>query len=151
MHLGPADGNGPGEWNAGESVAANAARALPVLAAGWLAKGQAAISQNGSQNGDFRALHRFRLRTKSFRYTLELFEAIYGEDMKKGLRTVQALQTRLGRINDFVITLDLAKGHRAVEEALKRARDAEVEQLGRFWKRHFDAPSIAWWSSWLAT
>src|SRR5262249_39667927 len=112
------DGSGPGQWIAGESIAANAARTLPVLASDWLAKGQAAISQSGSQTDDFRSLHRFRLRTKSFRYTLELFEAVYGQEMEKGLRTVQALQTRLGRINDFVTTLDLAKGHKSLEDAL---------------------------------
>ena len=50
---------------------------------------------------DLEALHRFRIRTKAFRYTIELLVAAAPVEMRKEVYPViEALQDRLGAVND---------------------------------------------------
>src|SRR5579862_1131319 len=55
------------DWDASKTVAENASEELPRLARGFLEAGHALAAKDPS----FDALHRFRLLTKRFRYTLE--------------------------------------------------------------------------------
>ena len=76
---------------------------LPALAEVFFRSGDAAAAPNSS----YRKLHRFRLRAKRFRYTLELFEGFYRSEMAAGAKVLKGVQDRLGAINDCVTTIDL--------------------------------------------
>ena len=49
-------------------------------------------------------MHKFRLRTKRFRYTLEMFKDLYGPGMLKRIESLKQVQTYLGDINDCIVT-----------------------------------------------
>jgi CHAD domain-containing protein len=88
-----------------QSVPANARRTLPAVAGDYFRQGAALVSESATP-ADF---HRFRLTTKTFRYTLELFLPVYGPGLRQHLRNVQKLQQFLGEMQDseVVIAMDL--------------------------------------------
>src|SRR5689334_9355849 len=63
-------------------------------------------------------LHGFRLQSKRFRYTLELFEEFYGKPLQLRIQELKAIQNDLGDINDLVTTRGLLKGHAAFRKDL---------------------------------
>ena len=65
-------------WKPGEDARADASRVLPELVLGYFEAGR---KLNGKSNA--RAMHRFRLRTKRLRYTLDLFIDLYGPGLKR--------------------------------------------------------------------
>ena len=72
-------------WEGSKSVAWNAREKLPELARGFFETGRALAASHPS----LQALHRFRLLTKRFRYTLELFRPCYGPVLD---RRIEALK-----------------------------------------------------------
>ena len=74
----------------------NAHRELPKLAREWFTAGRAAVKPGAS----WVQMHRFRLATKHFRYTMELFRPLYGEALEAYLERLREVQTLLGEIND---------------------------------------------------
>ena len=46
-------------------------------------------------------LHGFRLETKRFRYTLELFRPLYGPNLDRYLKALRELQGALGKVSDY--------------------------------------------------
>jgi len=49
-------------------------------------------------------LHAFRLQTKRFRYTLELFRPVYGPTLERMIRSLRRIQQLLGVVNDCQAT-----------------------------------------------
>jgi CHAD domain-containing protein len=80
----------------GESFRDWAARQLALAAEEFL-------SAMPDEHGDLAALHRFRVRGKAFRYTIELLAPGLPREMREThYRTVEKLQEHLGKINDHV-------------------------------------------------
>ena len=114
-------------WSGSKSVAENARLVLPGLAARYFTAGRALIARKPSPV----ALHKFRLETKRFRYTLELFNKCYGPGLGQRLKTLQRIQQDLGSINDWATTRRMlsAKGRPRVRGPLARLAeyiDAQV-------------------------
>ncbi len=86
-------------WDAEGSPASNARTALPKLARRWFETGRRAAGPAVRDND----LHAFRLETKHFRYTLELFRPVYGPGLVRLIELLRALQGSLGDVNDCVI------------------------------------------------
>ena len=59
-----------------------------------------------SKHLDFETLHKFRLRTKRYRYTLELFRDI-DPAIDSELQKLKPVQDLLGEINDCATALEL--------------------------------------------
>jgi len=135
------------EWVLGETVAENLARILPGMAADFFAAGRAALAK-GSH---YHSLHQFRLRTKRFRYALELFPDFYANELPARLQLLRGLQDLLGAINDCVTTIPLLgkdrQGTSAVRLLLKR-REGEFR---RFYRLHYPPQAEADWISWLSS
>lgn len=155
--LGKLDNGGiAAKWQAKLSASAqppaNAAdmdRELPVLASEFFAAGDLAAD---SMAGPKRQ-HKFRIKTKKFRYTLELFAQLYESQLTPVQRALRNIQTRLGKMNDYAATRTLLRQYRkhhpgVVERALDfLAEKAAVEIQGfrRYWRRSMDARQKGEW------
>ena len=133
-----------------KDAAANARTVLPALASSYFRLGRRVFKRTPGPG----TLHRLRLATKRFRYTLELFRPCYGAALERRIESLQRIQRCLGEISDCLAARMLLE--RLGEEgdsasaivmeflgARVARRSAEVR---RYWIRTFDAPrqEAAW-------
>lgn len=125
-------------WEGGKSVAENAGEKLPELARGFFEAGR----ELGPQ-ASFKDLHRFRLLTKRFRYTLELFRPCYGPALERRIEALQTLQQDLGEVSDCASTEamlldrdDLPKAEK--DRLVRKVRDLAAARTAKF-QRHWRA------------
>ncbi len=132
-------------WMPGETVAANVRAILPAMIAEYYEAGRKAAARGKSGE----ELHRFRLKTKRIRYTLELFRGASGPPFGKWLDGLRPIQNALGDINDCVTVRGLLSA-RALKRAAgffdKRERKKSKE-FQAYWKSEFDKPGAE--ASWL--
>lgn len=84
-------------------------------------------------------VHRFRLESKRFRYTLELFVDFYGRSLNAKIKELKKIQTHLGDINDLVATRSMLKGHSAFKKELRSQAEERMDKLRKHWKDEFAA------------
>jgi CHAD domain-containing protein len=141
-------------WDDAASAAANARAQLPALMTAYFESGRKLLAKPTSPED----LHRFRLRTKRTRYTLELFRPCYGPGLEQRLSAIRGIQTLLGEINDCDATQRLlAKSHskRSLPwRRLERFLGARSRRLAiafrKEWRESFDAPGREqWWTAYL--
>jgi len=70
---------------------------LPPIADKHFKRGEKAAREKTSPH----KLHRFRIATKKFRYTLDLFAPLYGDSINPLAGGLKDIQSLLGDINDF--------------------------------------------------
>jgi CHAD domain-containing protein len=119
---------------------------LPALAEDFFLTGDAAAAPHSN----YQTLHRFRLRAKRFRYTLELFERFYGSEMATGAKALKGIQDRLGAINDCVATIDLLPEDPSAVAAIQQRLDQRTGAFQNYWRSHFPPHKRAWWRQWLS-
>ncbi len=85
--------------------------------------------------------HQMRIAAKRLRYTMEAFEALYGEGIKDRIATIKDLQDRLGGLHDCDVWIDmlLARGTsdpglEALQHDRMAARIAGYEGFVKFWE-----------------
>ncbi|MDQ6706700.1 MAG: CHAD domain-containing protein, partial [Acidobacteriota bacterium] len=139
-------------WNAAETAAVNARLVLPALAEKYFEAGRKLLLKESSH----RALHRFRLKTKQFRYTLELFRDVYGASLERRLESLRPIQSALGDLNDCAAAIELLKDKLGnnrndaawthVKAFLEKRAAKKTAEFERLWRNTFDAPgqSKAW-------
>ncbi len=91
------------EWDEAASASANSRIRLPALVQSYFDQGRKLLDPSSSPS----AMHRFRLETKAFRYTLELFRPCYGPALDGYLGGLREIQDCLGALNDCAATRDL--------------------------------------------
>ena len=116
-------------------AAANARRVLPKLAESYFDAGRKAASRKRSA----KALHRFRISTKRFRYALELFQPVYDGNLDRRLKALRKLQDALGAISDCQTILEILKEDKAVESKVKRVMSRRTKEFRTQWQA-FDSP-----------
>lgn len=87
-------------WNDEAPVEEAVRKVLPRIAAKWFRAGEAAMNTGMS----WEDMHDFRLLTKRFRYTLEIFRPCFGSSLEERIGLIRTLQTYLGEVNDCVTT-----------------------------------------------
>lgn len=125
-------------WKPSESAIGNASRVLPKLVCGYFKAGRRAMSHDRSWD----ELHSFRLESKRFRYTLELFRPLYGAALDERIGQLKKLQQLLGDINDCVATSALLKPHSAYDALREKLDDKALKKtrsLFKHWQKKFDA------------
>jgi CHAD domain-containing protein len=124
------------------AVEQTARRILPRMATDFVARGNAASQAKASPE----KLHAFRIASKKFRYTLELFAPVYGRTIDAWLESIKAIQTQLGDINDCVTVSEMLadyKGSDALADWLKKRQRRKVDQFSRGWLEEFgDSESV---------
>lgn len=99
-------------------------------------KGDRAASRSASA----RDMHRFRIAVKKFRYTIELFEPLYGSSLTRPAADAKRLSLLLGDIHDCVAVGDLLthdKRARHIMKRLKKRRCKKTKEFRRTWKNEF--------------
>jgi len=139
---------GQRSWDSAKSAEENAAERLPQLARAYFRAGRALFAAKSTA----RTLHKFRLETKRFRYTLELFLPCYGPGLEERLKLLRNLQNLLGEINDCATTQKLVGAMPlAVSKFLERRIALKTRALRTFWRQSFDAAGQeSWWTNYLA-
>ena len=117
-----------------ETAAENARVLLPKMARKYFAAGRKAVE--GKQPPD--ELHRFRLETKRFRYTLELFRPLYGPGLDRYLKALRELQGALGHVSDHQAIARVLADDRVLKKQIERGLKEKVKKLQHIW-RAFDA------------
>jgi CHAD domain-containing protein len=120
-----------------QSVAENAREVLPKLARKYFQAGRDAVSEKRPPE----ELHGFRLETKRFRYTLELFRPVYGPQLDRYLSALRALQSALGKVSDYQAIHRVVDGDRLLQGQIRQELKKKVKELRQEW-RAFDAEGV---------
>lgn len=122
-------------WDGGLEVNENAAIQLPALALEYFGAGDKLFS--GSKTPE--ELHQFRLKTKHFRYTLELFEEQYGFRFSTLMKRLKPVQDALGDINDAATALAwMQDGESGVATEYLTARITDKSgKFEKYWRTAF--------------
>jgi CHAD domain-containing protein len=102
-----------------------------------------------AEMSDAEALHAFRIQSKQVRYAMEIFGGAFDADFRQQLYPiVEALQDRLGAINDHVTAQQYLADWRAetCSCALQGAIDVGIEEERR-WFEASRGEFLAWWTS----
>jgi CHAD domain-containing protein len=94
-----------------------------------------------------REMHQFRLKAKRVRYTLELFEDVYGEKTKNTMESLKGLQGKLGSINDCATTIEMIRRDRAASVAVRLLAEKRVLEFREYWKKHFGPRERTGWKT----
>lgn len=125
-------------WKQSESALENASRVLPKMVHKYFKAGRQAMSEDRTWD----ELHEFRLESKRFRYTLELFRPLYGTPLEERIGHLKKLQQLLGDINDCVATAALLKPHSQYDDMrdqLEKKAGKKTRALCKHWQKKFDA------------
>jgi len=117
-------------------IARTAQRILPRMAQEFLELGNEAARTRISP----RELHQFRIASKKFRYTLELFAPVYGPPLESSLEKIRRIQELLGDINDCDTVRNLLSQFKDVEKMtswLKKRQRRRIEEFQRYWTDTF--------------
>jgi CHAD domain-containing protein len=132
-------------WNESAGIEENVRKVLPRIADKWFRAGEVAMQPDVR----WEDMHDFRLLTKRFRYTLEIFKSLYGPSLEARIGQLRKLQTYLGEISDSVTAQSLladVEGADAAARALQLRADKKKGELRAFWMRSFEGagPRTVW-------
>jgi len=133
------------KWDTSENVAGNARRVLPKLAQNYFQAGRKAHGKRSPK-----ALHRFRIATKRFRYALELFRPVYGPSLDRRLKAVRKLQDVLGKISDQQTILTLLADDTEMCDKIQRALRRKSRDFRKQWQIFDSDDELKKWKVYLA-
>jgi CHAD domain-containing protein len=129
-----------------QSVAANAREVLPKMARKYFQAGRDVVSEKRPPD----ELHAFRLQTKQFRYTLELFRPVYGPQLDRYLKALHDLQGTLGKVSDCQAIQRVVHGDRALQARLRHTLKRKVKDLRHEWRAFDSEGELKRWRTYLA-
>jgi CHAD domain-containing protein len=127
------------------SAAENARSLLPKLADEYFEAGRKAAGRKRSP----KALHRFRIATKRFRYALELFRPVYGPSLDRRLKALHGLQHVLGTISDYQTIRELLPRDEARDARFERALRRKSKEFRQRWDVFDSAGQLKRWKTYL--
>jgi len=128
------------EWKGKKTVRENLLRKMPNLVDEYFSAGDTALAPGTS----WEEIHRFRLLTKRFRYTLEIFRSAYGPGLDTRIESLRNLQTLLGDINDSIVSFGMLEGVPGMETVrahLREKADNKTVHLRTRWAEEFAPPA----------
>ena len=134
------------KWKRRRSAAQNARELLPKLAEEYFQAGRKAARERPSAKD----LHRFRIATKRFRYSLEIFRSVYGASLEARIGTLRELQDLLGQLSDYHSMERLFAGDKELELKLERAAAKKFQQFRAAWAAFDSEGQLRRWKAYLA-
>jgi CHAD domain-containing protein len=131
----------PERWHGNLDVKENVRRRLPKLTRKYFTSGRSALETDRS----WEEIHEFRLATKRFRYTLELFRSVYGPGMEQRLDELKHIQKLLGDANDCMITramLAAIPGTDDLQGKLEARGVSRLRNLRSWWRQHMAPTAV---------
>jgi CHAD domain-containing protein len=126
-----------------ETAEAAAKRLLPAMTEELFRAGRVAAQGNSTHL----RMHRLRLKAKGVRYTLEIFERVYGRKTKPMLEALKGLQEKLGAINDCATTLVMIRRDRGATASVRRLAGEREAEFRAYWKEHFGERKKVQWKA----
>ena len=130
-------------------IGKTAEQTLRRMARDYFARGNEASKASAPPEG----LHRFRIATKKFRYTLDLFAPLYGPPLGDRLASIKHIQTLLGDTHDCVIVRELVSHYDGSDNLMARLRKMQrkkTEEFQQRWHEEFgDAKKARSWIDFL--
>jgi CHAD domain-containing protein len=117
-------------------IAKTAQRILPGVAQEFFARG----NQASTTKTPPAQLHRFRIASKKFRYTLELFASLYGPGMNSSLDKIRRAQALLGEINDCETVRSLVSRWKSADGLMswiRKRQRRKIDEFQRYWEGAF--------------
>jgi CHAD domain-containing protein len=133
------------KWKLSHNAVENAGARLPRLAEKYFRAGRKAADKENTP----KELHRFRVRTKQFRYALELFRPIYGPALDRHLASLRGIQDALGRVSDYQTILELIAGDKKLAAKVHNARDRKIKEFREEWKKFDSEGQLQRWKAYL--
>jgi CHAD domain-containing protein len=128
------------------SAAENARLVLPKMTRKYFEAGRKAIE--GRQPPE--ELHGFRLETKRFRYTLEMFRPLYGPNLDRYLKALHELQGALGKVSDYQAILRVLSNDPELKKQIERTLKGKVKSLRQSWRAFDSNGQLKRWRSYLS-
>lgn len=135
------------KWESSRSVAENAARILPELLDKYVARSRHALGAKASP----KKLHRFRVATKKFRYTIELFLPVYGDRLDRELEAVRDLQRVLGKLHDYYVIGKMLEDDQALRQKLQELLEKKMKEFNSQWRVFGSKAHLKRWKRFLAS
>jgi CHAD domain-containing protein len=129
------------------NAAENARALLPKLAEKYFKAGRRAAADRERSP---KQLHRFRLATKRFRYSLELFRPVYGPSLDRQLSALRGLQGVLGKLSDYHTVQTVLAGDQALEAKLEHATKKKLKEFRDLWAAFGSLGACERWKAYLA-
>jgi CHAD domain-containing protein len=129
-----------------QSAAENARVVLPKMARKYFEAGRKAIE--GKRPPE--QLHRFRLETKRFRYTLELFRPLYGPNLDRYLKALRELQGSLGKVSDYQAIQRVLPGDHELQKHIEHHLKGKIKDLRHTWRAFDSDGQLKRWRTYLA-
>jgi CHAD domain-containing protein len=134
------------KWALDKSAAENVAKRLPALMTKYFHAGRKMVKGRKPPA----KLHRFRVKTKQLRYTLEMFQPVYGVALEQRLEGLEQIQKLLGKVSDIYTARDLLEGERGLKKELDREGKKKLDEFRDYWKDTFDVSGeLKAWKSFL--
>jgi len=128
------------------TAAENARMVLPKMARRYFEAGREAIEGKTPPE----ELHAFRLETKRFRYTLELFRPVYGPTLDRYLKALRELQGALGKVSDYQAIQRVLASDRKLKGQIDRALKGKLKALRQSWRAFDSDGQLKRWRTYLA-
>jgi CHAD domain-containing protein len=135
------------KWKPARSVIENAHSVLPKLVERYFKAGRKAA--DGKRSPD--ELHQFRIKTKRFRYTLELFLPAYRTRLDQQLEPIRELQKVLGKLHDYHIIEQMLEGEKTLQTNLQRRERKKLKEFHEQWTKFDSTSELKRWKKLLAT
>jgi len=133
-------------WNPSQDAAQNARTKLPKRVEKYFKAGREVVRGKNTP----KELHRFRVATKRFRYTLELFRPVYGPSLDRQLSALRNLQDVLGQLSDHHTIQTLTIGDKPLQAMLDSASEGHLERFHRAWKEFDSDGRLQRWKAYFA-
>ena len=133
------------KWKLSQNAVENAGAKMPKLAEDYFRAGRKAAGKKNTP----RQLHRFRIQTKHFRYSLELFKPIYGPALDRHIRLLRGIQDALGKVSDYQTIHELIAGDKELEAAIRKGQDKKIKEFREEWKKFDSRGQLQRWKAYL--
>lgn len=135
------------KWKPSQSVIENANNVLPKLVEKYFKAGRKAADGKRSP----KELHEFRIETKAFRYTLELFFPVYGTRLENELEPVRKIQSALGKLHDYYIITEMLGDDQGLQVKLQRRTKKKLKEFHEQWAEFDSKGELKRWKTLLAS
>jgi CHAD domain-containing protein len=135
------------KWKSSRNAAENARALLPRLAEKYFKAGRKAAADREMSPKE---LHRFRMATKRFRYSLELFRPVYGPSLDRQLNALRKLQGVLGKLSDYHTIETVLAGDKTLQEKLERGAKRKLKEFRDLWAAFDSGGACERWKAYLA-
>jgi CHAD domain-containing protein len=133
------------KWKLSHNAIENAGAKLPKLAEKYFQAGRKAADKKNTP----KQLHRFRIQTKRFRYSLELFGPIYGPTLDRHIASLRGIQDALGKVSDYQTIQEMIAGDEKLEADLHKSRERKMKEFREEWKKFDSEGQLQRWKAYL--